>query len=116
DQVDEPLGVGDGHLGALDPAHRAGGGHGRLDLDDHAADPGQEALVVDHRAVAVGGGPRPVRGGLDGRDHVAHVPGADAQVIQLADLAADAVLGVQRAVQHGPAAVDVTETVPVGDA
>ena len=58
----------------------------------------------------------PLGGGLDGRDHVAHVGHADAQVIELADLIADAVLGVQRAVQDRPAVVDLAEPVPVGDA
>ena len=52
----------------------------------------------------------------DGRDHVAHMGHADAQVVELADLIADAVLGVQRAVQDRPAVVDLAQSVPVGDA
>ena len=41
---------------------------------------------------------------------------ADAEVFELAALVADAVLGVQRAVQDRPAVVDLTQAVPVREA
>ena len=67
--------------------------------------------------------PVPVRGvlgpahrGLDRAPEPAQVPGPAADVLELAGLPADVVLGVQRAVQDGPAAVDLAHAVPVGDA
>ena len=44
------------------------------------------------------------------------IAGAGADVLELAGRAVEVVLGVQRAVQRGPAVVDLADAVPVGDA
>ena len=58
----------------------------------------------------------PGRGGLDRASEPAQVAGAAADVQELAAAVADVVLGVQRAVQDGPAVVDLAHAVPVRDA
>src|SRR6202035_2948890 len=81
-----------------------------------AADGGQERRVADPGGLAVGRDtPGPAHHGLDRLLQVAQVVDTAADVGQLAGLAAQVVLGVQRHAQHGPAVVDRPDAVPVGD-